>query len=120
MPTGSYQTAVKLLVDTFGTLCTYTKVSTGTYDVATGNIVNSEQTFSVKLSKSMPRFKETDSPHLIGKEVAIFYMAVNTSVTPSIGDIIIFSGVKYEIADFMEQRAPSGLIAGYRLIATRG
>ena len=98
---------------------TYTQVTTGTYDVETGAVTNTESTYSVHVYKKHISANQYNYPNLVGKDVARFYL-INESLTftPSVNDNITFGTDTY-VVDSLQSHSAQGALLLYRIIAVK-
>lgn len=98
---------------------TYTKVTTGTYNIETGSVTNTETNYSVSLYKKHIVANQYNYPNLIGKDVARFYL-INESLafTPSVNDRITFGSDTYTV-DSLQSHTANGEVLLYRIIAVK-
>lgn len=102
-----------------GLSCSYIKVQTGTYNVETSSVVNTETTYSVIAYKKHIRTSQYSYPNLIGKDVGIFYLANDSlGFTPSVKDKIVYNGNTYVVDSFEDCVAHSQTVL-YKLVAVR-
>jgi hypothetical protein len=103
-----------------GISCTYLQVTEGTYDVETGATINTETPFTVIMYKKPIRTSQYSYPHLIGKDVGLFYLANDClGFTPSVKDKIVWNSITYIIDSFEDHSAHSQVIL-YKIVASKG
>jgi hypothetical protein len=102
-----------------GTLCTYTKVQVGTYNVETGSVTNTETPYSVYTYKKHIKSNQYSYPNLIGRDAGVFYIANNAlAFTPAPKDKILWEGNTY-IVDSYEAHSAHSQVVLYRVVASR-
>ena len=102
-----------------GLQATYTKVTTGVYDVELGSVTNTETAYTVWMYKKAIRANQYNFPNLINKDSGIFYIANDALLfTPSPKDKIIWDGQTY-IVDSYESHMAHNQVVLYRVVALR-
>jgi hypothetical protein len=102
-----------------GVSCSYLSVATGTYDVETGSVSNTETPYTVVMYRANLRTNQYSYPTLVGKDVSLFYLANNALLfTPAVKDKIIYNGNTYTVDSLEEHMAHSEIIL-YKIIAIR-
>ena len=83
----------KRLVEAHGESMVYSVVTEGEYDVETGQTINTETAYTVKMYKKHINATQYSYPNLVGKTSAMFYLA-NTGIAfvPSLisHDLVLF------------------------------
>jgi hypothetical protein len=119
MATNRFKQATISAVNRNGVSCSYTSVATGVYDVEAGSVTNTETTYTVTLYRKNIKTNQYNFPTLVGKDVSLFYLAVDSlAFTPAVKDKILYNGKEYIIDSFEEHMAHSEIIL-YRLLAVR-
>jgi len=107
-------------VNKHGKLTDYKVVTEGTYNVETGTTTNTETTFNLKIYKKHFKANQYNYPNLVGKDLAMFYIANhNIGFTPKIRDKIIYDSDEYLI-DSIQEHSALGVVCLYRVIAVKG
>lgn len=102
-----------------GLQATYTKVQTGTYNVESGLVTNTETNYTVWMYKKHIKSNQYNFPNLIGKDAGVFYLANDSlAFTPSPKDKILWNGQTY-IVDSYEAHMAHNQVVLYRVIASR-
>lgn len=112
--------STKRSIDRHGQLMTYLSVVEGQYNIETGSVTNTENSYSVKMYKKHIRANQYNYPNLIGQDAALFYLA-NSGLTfaPAVRDKIVIDSVTYVIDSIVEHRT-NGQIVLYKMLAVRG
>ena len=98
---------------------TYTQVQTGTYNVETGSVTNTETNHTVWMYKRHVKTSQYSYPNLIGSDVGIFYLANDALVfVPAVKDKIIWGGKTYTVDSF-EEHIAHGQVVLYKVVAAR-
>lgn len=117
-----FQQATQRLVNRFGKQVTYTSKGAATYNIDTGGVTTAtDKNFTVVAAESMPRWRDTQQPNLVGKKIVVFYIStldICNRFTPKVGDYLIHNAVTYYVQDVMLQNGNGGVPAGYRLVLT--
>lgn len=110
----------KRLIEAHGESMVYSVVTEGEYDVETGQTINTETAYTVKMYKKHINATQYSYPTLVGKTSAMFYL-VNTGIAfvPSVNDKITVNSETFVINSIVEHRAQHEL-ALYRIIAIKG
>ena len=107
----------KAAIARHGSAVTYTRVSAGVYDLASGGSTATTTTHSIKAYKKHIKSTQFNFPNLIGREAAIFYVAADAlAFVPKIKDQITIGTSTYTVDSIMEHVA-SGAIVLYKLVA---
>jgi len=107
------------LVKEFGAACTYSKVQQDAeYDVETGTVITSEISYNIIAYKKHIRANQFNYPSLVGKSLAMFYVANNLAFKPEPNDGIIYDGSRYSVEDVQEVHA-EGQIVLYKLLGVK-
>lgn len=102
-----------------GALCTYTKVTTGVYNVELGSVANTTVNYSVWAYRKHVRATQYSYPNLIGKDSGIFYIANDALLfTPAPKDKILWEGQTY-VVDSYEAHMAHNQVVLYRVVASR-
>ena len=105
----------KQAINAHGESCTYIKVATGSYDVDTGTVTNSEISNSVIAYRKHIRANQYHYPNLVGKDAIIVYITADSIVgLPSVNDKFTFGSTTYTISSVQEHRALNELVL-YRI-----
>lgn len=118
-----FRNSSKRLVNRYGRTRVYEHKVDGEYDVDTGTVEDTVTLHSVKVMKVDPRERETKSPNLVNRKVAVMLVAASDlSFYPSIGDTIRdqYLGVDdvYEVMDVRSNDAGDE-VALWRLICVQ-
>lgn len=102
-----------------GLQATYTKVTTGVYNVETGSVTNTETNHTVWMYKKHIKSNQYSYPNLIGKDAGVWYIANDSLLfTPSPKDKIIWGGQTY-VVDSYESHMAHNQVVLYKVIASR-
>lgn len=113
------QAAVKA-VNRNGVASSVVQVQEGVFDYDTQTTTNTEVTHSVTLAKEHIKANQYNYPNLVGKEVAMFYLANNTlTFKPAARDKIVFQSETWTVSEIKEDWA-GGECCMYRIVATKG
>ena len=103
-------------INRHGIDATFSSVSTGIYDPATGTAANTSASYTIKVYKRQFTATQFNQPHLVGKETAMFYIAASLlSVVPKPQDRLEFNGKLFKL-DSVQEHAAHGAVVLYRLI----
>lgn len=113
--------ASKAAINRHGSTCSYIKVQAGTYDVSTGSVTNTETTLSLKAYKKHTKATQFSYPNLIGKDIALFYIAADSFVDfiPDCNDKITYGTGTYTV-DSVQEHSALGSVVLYRILAIKG
>lgn len=112
--------ATKQLLQLHGKPAIYSRISAGVYDIETGSTTNSSSDISLQMYKKHLRANQYNYPNLIGKDAAVFYVAVDAlTFTPKARDYITFDGVKYNVDSYSEHAA-HGMVVLYKILGVKG
>lgn len=115
-----YLAVILRAINLHGKLCTYSKVTEGSYNIETGSTTNTETTHSVKMYKKHIRASQYNFPNMIGRDSALFYIANNNlGFVPSNKDKITIDGTTYTI-DSITEHAADGLVILYKILTVKG
>lgn len=112
--------STKRLIDRQGKLVSYVRYSEGSYNPATSQISPATETTlpNLKAYKAEVSYRESMSPHLIGKEACAFLIAgLDINFVPQVGDFIN-DGVKNKVVAVVPTEYANG-VALWRLICLR-
>lgn len=99
---------------------TYTRVSAGVYDIAAGGTTNTSTDTTIQVYKQHIKANQFNSPHLIGRDAAMFLIAGDAlGFIPKVKDLIVFQNETYVVDSFREHFA-NGEVCMYKLTAIRG
>lgn len=114
----NFNKVIKNAIIRHGVLATYSVQLEGVYDLNSGTTTNTTNDYSVKMYMKQYIANQFNSPNLIGKESALFYIATeDLPVEPSVNDYITFYSKKYKVQSVMKHNA-NGTIILYRVIAS--
>lgn len=106
-------------VNRHGLSSTYTKVTTGVYDVESGSVTNTETLYTVVMYRKHIRANQFNYPTLVDKSVGLFYLANNGLLfKPSAKDKIDYNGEVY-LVESVEDGQASGEIILYKILAIK-
>ena len=109
----------KSMIARHGKSCTYHVLTNGTYNTATGSVVNSETNYTIKSYKKHIIANQYNHPNLIGKDIAEFYIAGDALTSaPKPNDSITFDSNKYSITKVISHAA-LGEICLYCLLGVK-
>lgn len=98
-----------------GLVCSYKSITTGTYDVNTSSVTNTETTYSVTLYPKHITANAYKYPNLVGKDIVMFYLANHSlGFTPKDNDVIIYNSKSYKVVSLQSHFA-LGEVVLYRL-----
>lgn len=110
----------KRLIHRQGKFVTYLRYTEGTYNPATSMVENSSETLvpNLKAYKAEVSYRESMSPHLIGKQACAFLIAgLDINFVPQVGDYID-DGEKNKITMVIPTEYVNG-VALWRLVCLR-
>lgn len=110
-----FLTIAKQAILMHGEPCTYSKVTTGSYDVNTGMVTNSESSSLITAYRKHIRANQYNYPNLVGKDAIIAYITADSIVgLPSVNDKLTFGSTTYTASSIQEHRALNELVL-YRI-----
>jgi len=113
-------TSAKRLIYRQGTSIDYINVTTGTYNVETGTVGNTEVTTTVTAFPKRVKVNNFNYPNLIGKEVLEFLVVCeDLPSSPRTSDKISYKGNTYTVESYVEAMARGELVI-YKIIASKG
>lgn len=112
--------ATKQLIALNGESCTYVKVTTGTYNTATGTVTNTETTTAVTVYRKHIKATQYNYPNLIGKDAVLLYLSADSILdVPTVNDKFSFGSDSYTVDSVQEHRAFNEVVL-YRIVCYRG
>ena len=115
-----YLNITKTALKIHGKLAIYKRISAGVYNIETGVNTNTSADYSVLMYKKHIKATQYNYPDLIGKDSAIFYVAVDSlSFNPSPKDKILFDSNEYQVSSYMEHMA-LGQVILYKILGVKG
>ena len=109
--------AAKRAIDRHGKNYTYKRITQGTVDLNTGGVSNTSSDSVIKMYKKQIKATQFNMPNLIGKEVAMFYIAGDAiAFVPKVKDKIVDGSKIYTIDSFQSHEA-LGAVVLYRVVA---
>lgn len=109
--------ATAYAIDKHGLLATYSVITEGAYNIDTGSTTNTSADYSLKMYMKHLKTNQFSYPNLVGKTAGMFYiLAYNLAFTPSVRDVILYSGKSY-VVDSIQSHAAGGQIVLYRVVA---
>lgn len=104
-------------INRHGINVTYKSITTGSYDVNTSSVTNTETLYTVKTYFKHIKAAQYYAPNLVGKDAGIFYLAADDlSFIPKAQDIITLNSKNYTV-DTVHGHSFNGRIMLYKLIA---
>lgn len=84
-----FRNSSKRLIDRYGRYRDYVHITEQEYDFETQTMKGGEITFTIKMFKSEPKWKEVNSPNLVDRAVVVMMVsAIDLPVIPKINDFI--------------------------------
>ena len=110
--------STKRLIALHGTSLTYKSIVTGTYDIETASVTNTETSYTLTMYPKHIRATAYSFPDYVGKDVVMFYLANDSlGFTPAVQDTISYASKTYKV-EAIQYHYASGQIVMYKLIAT--
>lgn len=107
----------KAAISRNGQSFTYSRISAGTYDIATGGAVSSSVNYTITSYKKHIRASQFNFPNLVGRELAMFYIASDAlPFVPKVKDKIS-DGTKTFVIDSVQEHVAAGQVVLYRVVA---
>ena len=117
---GNFLLITKQALAQHGKVATYKRISASVYNIETGINTNTTSSFSITMYKKHIKATQYNYPNLIGKDIAMFYIASDSlSFLPAIKDEIVFDSVSYIVDSYVEHAA-QGQVVLFKIIAVRG
>lgn len=115
--TNEFIQATAYAIDRHGTICTYSVITEGAYNIDTGSTTNTKTDYIQKMYLKHIKASQFNYPNLIGRESAVFYiLAYGLAFIPTAKDTIT-SGTKVFTVDSVQSHQAAGQIVLYRVVA---
>jgi hypothetical protein len=108
---------IKKILSLQGVNCTYKSVVTGTYNVDTGTVTNTEVTASVKTYPKVLKASQNYYPNLIGKQAVTFYFDA-ADIAPKLEDYIHWNSEEYRVQE-VTPYVVNGQVVLYKVIGVK-
>ena len=116
----SFLTATQGAIYRHGIDLVYKKITTGTYNVETGEPTITSATYTCRMYPKHISANQYSYPDLIGKDAVMFYLAnANLGFTIKVNDEITYKSKQYKVQSYQEHMA-DGAVVLYKIVAVVG
>lgn len=110
--------STKRLIALHGVSLTYKSIVTGTYDIETASVTNTETSHTLTIYPKHIKATAYNFPDYIGKDTVMFYLANDSlGFTPAVQDTISYASKTYKV-EAIQQHVALGQVVLYKLLAT--